>query len=158
MSLSRRKMDSYMHLFLREFRRTGSHTISLAEPSLKSIRFRSSLRADLYAMQGMGYISVDAWPRDRAPSSFHLTPKGACYFLEKAAVRRSILLKSILIPILVAVITTVVSVYILPPLGRRVEAWLAGSSQSLPLPSPTPAPNCGLSENPEITPAPTISS
>lgn len=62
-------------------------------------------------------------------AGFAVNDRGRRYLLYRADQCRRFWTNSILVPVLVAIITAFITVYILPSAGKRAEAWLDRPSQ-----------------------------
>lgn len=81
-------------------------------------------------------INENGFPEGRR---LKITDTGRRFLKHRSAQLRRIIINSIVVPVIVAIITSAVTVYILPPLGKRAESWLERSlppqAQSTPAPA-----------------------
>ncbi len=151
--LSRRQMNSLMR-FLIDFAYANvpgdektlfKHSPVLNE-KLNSLGLEDRKDQALHVLAGYELIKFEQLPKS-GRTIITLTNKGKAYFEQKRDARIAFLGKSILLPILVSIITTILAVYILPSAGRQVERWFQGSqsqttqSQTEPAPLDDPAAN-----------------
>jgi len=69
-----------------------------------------------------GVVDMNMYPSPRI--WVELTDSGRSYFERRADEKRELLMNSIVVPIIVAIITSAITVYILPSLGKQAEKWL----------------------------------
>ena len=121
--VSRSVRSKYMKSFITSASNSGKHQIILSDEEISTLGslYRYSDVVDV--LEGMGNVTTI-----RSASgnilSLKLTPLGRCYFERLAEERRRLIVNSIILPIMVSIITTVVAVYILPSIGRQVQSWL----------------------------------
>lgn len=144
MAISRCTRNRFMRAFVKATNEDKQRVIRLNCPALVKLRARDDYANVLHVLISLGLIRPE-YGSHGGLLWYALTNEGQCYFEKIADERRKFLLHSIIVPILISIITTAVTVYILPPLGRQVERWLSGTSeptqQSLQESSPTYAPS-----------------
>ncbi len=163
--VSTRDRDEMMRFITNYYFGPNSLNVKLRsdDPGLLALGNRIDLDRTVNVLVGLGLLQTTAFS-----SYFHifLSPGGKCYFEKKADARRELWMKSILIPILLAAMTTILTVYLLPRLGEGAAQFLAtlqGSTpQSSQAPAPTYLPSGGpsgfpiASSTPANTPLPTL--
>lgn len=156
MKISRFTRDRFMRVFVSVVRRKGSNAIYPNAPELSELKRRGDYTNVIELLISMGLIKSNR-RQDGKLLWYVLTNSGMCYFEQRADERRKLMLNSVAVPIIVSIITTAVTVYILPPLGEQLKRWLAGTPEQIQQFEPELQPTCDLSGNPEMrleSPAP----
>lgn len=149
MKISRFTRNRFMHVFVSIVRRKGSNSINPNAPELSELKQRSDYANVIGLLISMELIKASR-RQDGKLLWYELTNSGMCYFERRADERRKLILNSVAVPIIVSIITTAVTVYILPPLGERLKRWLSGSPEPIQQFEPRLQPTCDLSDNPEM--------
>lgn len=121
--VSRAIQAKYMRAFIDSASEFGGQQIILGNNEIAKLDSLCCFSDVVSVLEGLGNVSV---LRAAAGNilSIELTPQGRCYFERRADDRHRLIMNSIVIPVIVAIITTTVTVYILPSLGRKAEEWL----------------------------------
>lgn len=149
MKISRFTRNRFMHVFVSAVRSKGSNAIKVNAPELSGLKQRSDYANVIGLLVSMDLIRLERLP-DGRPLWYELTNYGMCYFERRADERRKLILNSVAVPIIVSIITTAVTVYILPPLGERLKRWLAGTPEQIQQFEPASLPTHAPSDNPEM--------
>lgn len=145
--IPKRTRSKYMRAFVSSARSNHGDVVFLGDSTLRDMKKEGNFESTVLCLEGLGLISVDRSVDHQRILRIRLTAEGYSYFERLSDERRHMIMNSILVPILVSIITTAISVYILPPLGRQVEAWLTGLPEPIPQSSSTPWPIGDPSEN-----------
>ena len=142
--VSRRTRNLFMCTLLNAAAEHKTRTVSANHPGLSNLRSRNDFTSVMMVLEGLNLIEM----KYIAPGSLHyvLTPQGMSYRERSSDERYHLIMNSFVIPVLVAIITTMVTVYILPSLGRSASKLLEGSLQCSPSPSSAIAPIDAQSE------------
>lgn len=149
MKISRFTRNRFMHVFVSVVRSKGSNAIKVNAPELSELKQRSDYANVIGLLVSMDLIRLERLP-DGRPLWYELTNAGMCYFERRADERRKLILNSVAVPIIVSIITTAVTVYILPPLGERLKRWLSGMPEQTQQFEPKLQPTHAPSDNPEM--------
>lgn len=149
MRISRFTRNRFMHVFVSVVRCKDSNSIHPNAPELSKLKQRSDYANVIGLLISMELIKANR-RQDGKLLWYELTNSGMCYFERRANERRKLILNSVAVPIIVSIITTAVTVYILPPLGERLKRWLAGTPEQIQQFEPKLQPTCDLSGNPEM--------
>ena len=132
-TMSRRDIDRLMRYLIdfayadvpgnKKYLFTNSPDLNKA---LESLGLSDRKDQALHVLAGYGLIEFQELPK-RARTNIILTNKGKAYFEMRRDARISLLCKSILLPILISLITTMIAVYILPAIGQQVQRWMQES-------------------------------
>lgn len=120
---SNRIVGVYMSAFVAIFRQAGRTSYRAASPEFQALAARPDYLPVVKYLEALGLLSV-TWDNRCQPFRFTLTDAGICYFEKLRDARRKFLVNSILVPILVAIVTSFITVYILPTLGEKSARWL----------------------------------
>lgn len=149
--VSRRVRNKFMRALLSAASESSTRSVKPGHPALAELHKRDDYEHVMSVLEGLGLITFER-PNGVTFMWYKVTREGNCYFEKQADERYRLIVNSIILPILVAIITTTVTVYILPALGQSAKQWLSQVSQNTPV-SPEPIlPTCAPSENPEFPP------
>ena len=146
--ISRHTRDLYMRTIVSACRQSPRHSLRLNDATVPALIVRKDFANVLYALEGLDLLSVHS-AENQGPYAVTLTPSGIAYFERRSDERCQLILRSIVIPVIVALLTTMVTVYTLPPLGERLKRWLAGSSELTQQSSAESLPTCAPCNSPE---------
>lgn len=145
--IPKRTRSKYMRAFVSSARSNHGDVVFLGDSTLRDLKKEDEFESTVLCLEGLGLISVSRSVDRQRILKIRLTSDGFSYFERLSDERRRMIMTSILVPVIVSIITTAISVYILPPLGRRVEAWLAGLPEPISQSSSTPWPTDDPLEN-----------
>lgn len=147
--VSRRTQDKFMRALLSA---AGSTRAAKPDhPALESLRKRKDFEHVMMVLEGLGLVMFVR--RNGGQFLWYgITPAGCCYFEKRADERYRMLVNGVLIPVLVALITTTVTVYILPTLGESAKQWLKGYQQQRKEPLSAVETTNGPEHSPETYP------
>ncbi len=161
-ALSRRSMDKLMR-FLIDYAYASVpgdekilHTRSpQLTDTLKALGLADRKDQALHVLAGYELIQLEE-SRKSGQTHIILTNKGKAYFEQKRDARIALWGRSIVLPILISLITTMIAVYILPPVGTQVGKWLQSFLPQTSQSQTRPAPSGGLSDNQPTIPEASI--
>lgn len=130
--ISVRTRNRFMRRLLAAAKSSNGNSVQFNAPEIEALKKRKDFQAVMQVLGGLGLIAFARNDTTGRLMWYTITDAGMCYFEKRSDEFRNFLLTSIVVPIIVSILTTAVAVYILPPLGRRVEAWLAGLPESIP--------------------------
>lgn len=148
-SVSRKTRSLFMRTFLDVSRKYSSPTIALHLPEVAELRARSDFNQVLDVLIGLGLLSTT---KEKGSVRYVITPDGACYFERLADEKWRLIVHSVLIPIAVAIVTTIVTNSILPPVSAQVTRWLSAMQARILLWTAESVPTDDPSQNPETDP------
>ena len=129
-AVPRRVIDRIVRYFL-----DHGGKIANARDDLAALRAFAGYRSEdservLLCVHGLGLIQ----PKQLALSveQLFLTPAGYSYFERRRDDRRKLLVNSLALPLLVSLVTAMVTVYILPRLGEAADTWMHSIRQWIP--------------------------
>lgn len=79
------------------------------------------LSEPIYGQEPDGSVSILGWK---------ISADGLRYFAYRREQRKRLIINSVVFPIIVAIITSAITVYILPTVGKKATEWLQSGSQS----------------------------
>lgn len=120
-------------------------------PALKKLHERKDFDRVMMVLEGLGLISF-VRPDGITFMWYSITREGRCYFERRAEERYRAIINSVVLPVLVAIITTTVTVYILPTLGQSAKRWLENSRKHLMQSPPAIETTSVQSQNPQSFP------
>lgn len=133
--ISRRVRHRFMKAFVYSTRRSRTNYVDFKNPKVAALKKRKDFSDVVQVLFGLGLVKVHYMPGDPQPR-YLLTDAGLSYLERCADERRRAVVNSILVPILVSIVTAMVTLYILQPLGQRASRWLEGLSADTPRSTP----------------------
>ena len=130
----------FMRTLLEVAARNKSDLVEPHAPELHVLRQREDYDRVIAVLEGLGLIATVNDINHRS-KRYKILPEGLCFFERLRDDLRSLLVRSILIPVLVSLITAALTVYVLPSLGKQAEKWLSDMSQHTQPPTEEPAPS-----------------
>lgn len=130
----------FMRTLLDVAARNKSDVVEPHAPELHELRQREDYDRVIAVLEGLGLIAEVDGPQFRSVR-YRILPEGMCFFEKLRDDLRSLLVRSILIPVLVSLITAALTVYVLPSLGKQAEKWLSDTPQRIQQPIEEPAPS-----------------
>ena len=137
-TIPRRVINRYMRAFVDSTRHSKTTVVDFRFEAAKAMCERDDFPVVLALLEGLDLVNIHR--ENTQIVAVSLTHEGRCYFERKAERRRKFILESIAIPILVALIISIITVYILPSVGRQAQRWLSGTPQYTPPPPQVSAP------------------
>ena len=130
--VSKREREKLLRLLVDYQAYNSASGLLVFGPTMAEIKLKDFL-ATVRALECMGLVELSS--KDITLAEVKLTAKGACYFEIKRDETRIFIMKSIVIPILLSLATTLLVNYLLPSVIRP-----PASSQSISQPAQTPQP------------------
>lgn len=137
-NLKTRKL--FMRVLLEVAARNKSDLVEPHAPELEKLRRREDYDQVIAVLEGLGLIAEVRGPQFGSVR-YRILPEGLCFFEKLRDDFRSLLVRSVLVPVFVSLITAALTVYVLPSLGKQAEKWLSDTPQRIKPPIEEPAPS-----------------
>ena len=130
----------FMRTLLDVAARNRSDVVEPHAPELEKLRRREDYDRVITVLEGLGLIAEVRGPQFGSVR-YRILPEVLCFFEKLRDDFRSLLVRSVLIPVFVSLITAALTVYVLPSLGKQAEKWLSDTSLHTQPPIEEPAPS-----------------